>query len=292
MKISEVMKATGLTKKAIYYYEAEGLVSPQKDRENNYRIYSQDDVDRLIQISVFRKLDIPLDVIHRVLDSHVEVEEFLKSQLAVIKDKIDCLHRNQAIINIMVEMLNGHNLKYCLKEFEALNNRLMVENRSAQGYLLKELDRLFPGKLGKMFSIFYAQFLDEPLDSQEKVKAWEMLVGRLDAMDEIEYPEDIKRIISDYYDKLTDDEMLKLETMSKETINSLLSRVGAPNKEKVREAQEKLAKYYDDPRNTPNLEDHRKFQQFMLEHKALFAEVDQYMLVLSKRFGKFRILAV
>ena len=100
MKISEVMKATGLTKKAIYYYEEEGLVSPQKDRDNNYRSYSEDDINKLIQISVLRKLDIPLSVIYEVLKNKLEIKAVMKRQLEVIENKINYLYRNKDIIQI------------------------------------------------------------------------------------------------------------------------------------------------------------------------------------------------
>lgn len=48
MKRSEVEKITGLTRKAILYYEDKGLIRPHKG-ENNYRAYSQDDVKKLLK---------------------------------------------------------------------------------------------------------------------------------------------------------------------------------------------------------------------------------------------------
>lgn|SRR5665647_2542164 len=288
MKISEVMKATGLTKKAIYYYEEEGLVSPQKDRDNNYRSYSEDDVNKLIQISVLRKLDIPLSVIYEVLKNKLEIKEVMKRQLEVIENKINYLYRNKDIIQNLMEKLNGSSFKSSMNEIEALNSRLMLDARADEGYMQKELDRLFPDNLGKIFSIFYAQFLDEPLDSDEKVKAWEELVNMLDALDEIEYSVDIKRIINDYYGKITNDELAKIEKKSRNTINIILSREGAPSEEKVLEAKKKLEEYYDDPQYSSDQEDNHIFQQFVLTHRALFEEMDQYMVILSKRFGKYR----
>ena len=288
MKISEVMKATGLTKKAIYYYEEEGLVSPQKDRDNNYRSYSEDDVNKLIQISVLRKLDIPLSVIYEVLKNKLEIKEVMKRQLEVIENKINYLYRNKDIIQNLMEKLNGSSFKSSMNEIEALNSRLMLDARADEGYMQKELDRLFPDNLGKIFSIFYAQFLDEPLDSDEKVKAWEELVNMLDALDEIEYSVDIKRIINDYYGKITNDELAKIEKKSRNTINIILSREGAPSAEKVLEAKKKLEEYYDDSQYSSDQEDNHIFQQFVLTHRALFEEMDQYMVILSKRFGKYR----
>ena len=63
MKISEVMEITRLTKKAINYYEEEGLIKPDVNPENNYREYSQSNVDELVQISVLRQLDVSVKLI-------------------------------------------------------------------------------------------------------------------------------------------------------------------------------------------------------------------------------------
>ena len=46
MLINEVCKRCGLTKKAIEYYEEQGLTRPQI-MENGYRVFSEDDVIQL-----------------------------------------------------------------------------------------------------------------------------------------------------------------------------------------------------------------------------------------------------
>ena len=68
MKRNEVEKITGLTRKAILYYEDKGLIRPHKE-ENNYRSYSQKDVDRLLQISIYRKLGPSLLEIKNILST-------------------------------------------------------------------------------------------------------------------------------------------------------------------------------------------------------------------------------
>lgn len=57
MLINEVRKRCGLTKKAIEYYEEQGLTCPQI-MENGYRVFSEDDVIRLNKIAVLRGLGI------------------------------------------------------------------------------------------------------------------------------------------------------------------------------------------------------------------------------------------
>ena len=60
MKINEVEKRVGITKKSIRFYEQEGLLHPERNKENGYRDYSDEDVEILLKIKFLRKLLCPL----------------------------------------------------------------------------------------------------------------------------------------------------------------------------------------------------------------------------------------
>ena len=45
MKTHELEKELGISKHTIFYYEKEGIVTPQRD-DNGYRSYSQEDLQR------------------------------------------------------------------------------------------------------------------------------------------------------------------------------------------------------------------------------------------------------
>ena len=47
MKTHELEKELGISKHTIFYYEKEGIVTPQRD-DNGYRSYSQEDLQKLI----------------------------------------------------------------------------------------------------------------------------------------------------------------------------------------------------------------------------------------------------
>lgn len=47
MKIKEVCERTGLTRRAVRFYEEKGLISPEIREENEYRDYTETDVCRL-----------------------------------------------------------------------------------------------------------------------------------------------------------------------------------------------------------------------------------------------------
>lgn len=62
MKIKEVSEKTGLTKKAIRFYEQEGLFQPERQTINfrDYRDYMEKDVESLNKIVMLRNVFFPL----------------------------------------------------------------------------------------------------------------------------------------------------------------------------------------------------------------------------------------
>ena len=66
VRMSEVCKSYRLTKKAVEYYIAQGLISPAV-QENGYRDFSGDDAERLKKIAVLRGLGLAVADIREVL---------------------------------------------------------------------------------------------------------------------------------------------------------------------------------------------------------------------------------
>ena len=61
MNISDVAKKTGLTSKAIRFYEEKGLVTPPLRSENGYRTYSQQHLDELTLLRQARQVGCNLE---------------------------------------------------------------------------------------------------------------------------------------------------------------------------------------------------------------------------------------
>jgi MerR family transcriptional regulator, repressor of the yfmOP operon len=56
MQIGEVAQRTGLTQRALRYYETRGLLAPPSRLEGGFRLYSEDDVARLERIVELKRL--------------------------------------------------------------------------------------------------------------------------------------------------------------------------------------------------------------------------------------------
>ncbi|WNC15588.1 MerR family transcriptional regulator [Brevibacillus brevis] len=55
-KIDEVAQKTKLTKRALRYYEELGLVSPSGRTDGGYRMYTEEDVERILHVKDMRDL--------------------------------------------------------------------------------------------------------------------------------------------------------------------------------------------------------------------------------------------
>lgn len=100
MLLNKIAKEVGMTKRAIKYYEEKGLLSIKKD-DNGYRNYTQEDVETLKKISIYRKLGISIDDIKKLLETDdkklllsiynqkLQERQLQESELEALKEFID-----------------------------------------------------------------------------------------------------------------------------------------------------------------------------------------------------------
>ncbi len=81
MKINEVEKVVGITKRNIRFYENEGLLKPGRNNANGYREYKQSDVSDLQKIKLFRKLAIPIEEIQKMQGGILTTGDALRRHL-------------------------------------------------------------------------------------------------------------------------------------------------------------------------------------------------------------------
>lgn len=75
MLFHEVLKETGITKKALLYYEETGLIEVSRN-DNGYREYSEDQLLILWKIKVLRQLDFSISEIECILKKEHDEEIF------------------------------------------------------------------------------------------------------------------------------------------------------------------------------------------------------------------------
>ena len=101
MKTHELEKELGISKHTIFYYEKEGIVTPQRD-ENGYRSYSQDDLQKLIMVKFLRNLNISVDDVKAILNNELDFKECLEINQIHLEKQIKSLEEVQENIEMYV----------------------------------------------------------------------------------------------------------------------------------------------------------------------------------------------
>ena len=84
MTIKEVEKELDIPRATVRFYEKEGLLRPQRG-DNGYRAYSEQDIEDLKKIIIFRKLGFSLTDVEDVLDGAKPLSEVVESNISQLE---------------------------------------------------------------------------------------------------------------------------------------------------------------------------------------------------------------
>lgn len=122
--IKEAEALTGISRQNIRYYEKMGLLNPKRDAGNGYRKYDEEDIERLKAILLFRKLDMPLEEIHKLLDHEIDLQQALDTQKAYLQKEQQKLEAALAFCDTIQEQdLAELDINRCLQEIEEQEKR-------------------------------------------------------------------------------------------------------------------------------------------------------------------------
>lgn len=208
MKISEVATRTGLTKKAINYYEQEGLITPEANPENDYREYSEANVRTLMEIQILRQLNVPVKDIQQMRDKPDEVLHLLARHLERLNEQARELEQNKQKLGHLLNQLEQGNTSteeatHVLSRIQML---LELDLAGRQGYAEQALQRLFPGHFGLLVSMQYGLYLQEPLDTAEKQTAWLDMIDYLDRTGDLGVPD----VLLAQYENMTSEQLQQM----------------------------------------------------------------------------------
>ncbi len=96
MNISEIEARSGLPRATVRYYEAEGFLSPER-RENDYRDYSEEDLNTLLKLKLLRALNVPLQEIRAVQDGTDTLEHLMQRQSLKLRQQQEVLSAAERI---------------------------------------------------------------------------------------------------------------------------------------------------------------------------------------------------
>lgn len=114
VKITELTNHLGITSRTLRYYEQMGLIRSERLPFEKYRYYDQENIERVKQILVLRKMQIPVRDIVRIYESKdltVLVDSFV-ARINAIDHQIDSLYELRHIINKFMQTMMEKGIKH------------------------------------------------------------------------------------------------------------------------------------------------------------------------------------
>jgi DNA-binding transcriptional MerR regulator len=154
MTVHEVSNLTGVSIRTLQYYDKIGLLHPSDYSGAGYRLYDENDLEKLQQILLFRELEFPLKDIREIINSlDFDREKALRQQIELLTLKRDHIN-NLITLARSIQLTGGKGMDFAAfdtgkideyarqakeswgvtseyKEFEAKNsNRTLSELKS------------------------------------------------------------------------------------------------------------------------------------------------------------------
>ena len=102
LTVGQVAEQFGVTVRTLHHYDEIGLVRPHRIA-SGYRVYTDDDLERLRHVVVYRRLGFPLDEIGPLLAEHADVAVHLRRQRAAVVSRLDEMRDLVAAIDRALE---------------------------------------------------------------------------------------------------------------------------------------------------------------------------------------------
>ena len=119
--IHEVAELLGISTDAIRLYEKSGLVTPLRNEKNGYRYYEEEQIQRIMGISLYRKLNVGIAEIKRLLELSdlgtivSAFEGYIEDREEEIKILQNQLEKLKIMKRHMIQIQQGAGV-YCVKK--------------------------------------------------------------------------------------------------------------------------------------------------------------------------------
>ncbi len=169
--VNEIAKITGISRRAIRYYDEIGLLKPTEISESGYRLYDDEALGILQQILFFKEVGMPLKDIKLILDNpNIDRIKLLENHKNLLILKRDCISNLISLVDKIIKEPNTMNFTEfkIIKEIEKTidENLKLIKNARGEDYLLN--DPLYPGN--KSFIASVSNYMDYILSNTELIK--------------------------------------------------------------------------------------------------------------------------
>lgn len=192
MLINEVAKMCDVTKKAIQYYVSQGVIAPTF-LENGYSDFSEEDVNVLKKVVLYRKLGLSVPEIKRVLQDQNDVKEILYQRVLE-------LEREKVKQGILRQLSEGVDIEDLSKDINQID---------ANTIIIRRLLDLFPSYYGKFISLNFARYLTGTIETEEQMEAFNDIIEFFDNVPDFDIPSDLQEFMDEQLELYSSDEGVK-----------------------------------------------------------------------------------
>ena len=129
MTIKEMSELTGVSARALRYYDEIGLFHPNGRSEAGYRLYDEKELEVLRQILYFRELDIPLRTIKEIIENPaLDRKSILQTQQKMLISEKERLERLIDSIDVALKGANTMDFTVFNKEESSKMFSAMLEH--------------------------------------------------------------------------------------------------------------------------------------------------------------------
>lgn len=171
------------------YYVEQGLIAP-KILENGYKDFSEQDMELLKQIVLYRKLGLSISEIKLVFENQNEIT-------CILHQRTLELEREKAKQELLKRIENGEKVENLEQEINNINSNTMI---------IKKLLELFPSYYGKFISLNFSRYLTGKIETEEQMKAFHQIIEFFDNVPDIHLPEDLQQYLDDYLEEYSSEE--------------------------------------------------------------------------------------
>ena len=128
-RIKELAQLAGVSTRTLRYYDAIGLLKPERQRANGYRLYGEAQVNALQEILFYRELGFELEQIRQLMTAPAYSREAsLRAHLAALREKQANIQALVQTVEKTIRAIEGEMTMSDEEKFEGFKKRLIHEN--------------------------------------------------------------------------------------------------------------------------------------------------------------------
>lgn len=127
-------KLAKVSPRTLRYYDEIGLLKPIRKSSNGYRIYGQNEVDRLQQILFYKAMGVELDTIKQMLENpEFDAVKAMETHLQDLKSQQQKLSSLIEYVNDTIQYMKGEKQMSDKEKFEIYKDEMIKSNEEKYG---------------------------------------------------------------------------------------------------------------------------------------------------------------